>query len=159
MCGLTNFFYSLADKRRRNYDTTGSTGFNTGSNGRRSSNADFEFEWNPSNSSFKFRTPEEVFREFFRGDPFADLFADHFSFRGHHHNRASHPNNGMNNRHSTGGSLQSIFSSPFGLTLNMGNLLDDDDFWNVGGGSPAGNVKKTSTSTRFVNGKKITTKK
>jgi DnaJ family protein B protein 6 len=158
-------FNEFADKRRRNYDTTGSTGFNTGNNGRRSSNADFEFDW--SSSSFKFRTPEEVFREFFRGDPFADLFADHFSQFGggrthHQNNRASHPN-GMNNRHSTGGSLQSIFS-PFGLgmSLNMSGFgLDDDDFWGVGmgGGSQGGNVKKTSTSTRFVNGKKITTKK
>ena len=54
------------DKRRRNYDQTGNSNFNNASNGRKNNDYDYnEF------SSFKFRTPEEVFREFFRGDPFA----------------------------------------------------------------------------------------
>ncbi|OXA57578.1 dnaJ homolog subfamily B member 6-B isoform X2 [Folsomia candida] len=148
------------DKRRRNYDMGGSgfapnAGF-TGMNGHSRRSGDFDFEF----SSFKFRTPEEVFREFFRGDPFADLFDHHFNrgsrSRGHH----------GNNRHSTGGSLQSVFDSPMGMSLglNLGGFgfgaFDDEDFWGVGAGSGGGgNVKKTSTSTRFVNGKKITTKK
>ncbi|XP_021948474.1 dnaJ homolog subfamily B member 6-B isoform X1 [Folsomia candida] len=153
-------FSRYFDKRRRNYDMGGSgfapnAGF-TGMNGHSRRSGDFDFEF----SSFKFRTPEEVFREFFRGDPFADLFDHHFNrgsrSRGHH----------GNNRHSTGGSLQSVFDSPMGMSLglNLGGFgfgaFDDEDFWGVGAGSGGGgNVKKTSTSTRFVNGKKITTKK
>jgi len=39
-----------------------------------------------------------------------------------------------------------------------GSLLDDDMWWGTSS-APSENVKKTSTSTRFVNGKKITTKK
>jgi len=43
------------------------------------------------------------------------------------------------------------------MTLDLGGFGLDDDFW--GSSAPAGNVRKTSTSTRFVNGKKVTTKK
>lgn len=59
-------FYLLVitDKRRRTYDQGSRTnGFNDSSfhNARRNNDFDYEF------GSFKFRTPEEVFREFFRG--------------------------------------------------------------------------------------------
>lgn len=52
----------VTDKRRRNYDMGGSgfapnAGF-TGMNGHSRRSGDFDFEF----SSFKFRTPEEVFR-------------------------------------------------------------------------------------------------
>lgn len=146
-------FSRYFDKRRRNYDTTGHNGFTNGTNNRtRSSEFDYDFA-----SSFKFRTPEEVFREFFRGDPFADLFDLHF---GNHHSTRDN----IHHRHSHhGGPIQSIFS-PFGfgsggmsLDLNGFGLTDDFDNWTAG--SNTGNIKKTSTSTRFVNGKKIVTKK
>jgi hypothetical protein len=81
-------------------------GFRDGMNGHSRRSGDFDFEF----SSFKFRTPEEVFREFFRGDPFADLFDNHF-------NRGSRSRHHQNNRHSTGGSLQSVFDSPMGMSL------------------------------------------
>lgn len=142
------------EKRRRNYDTTGHNGFPNGTNQRNNRNTDFDYDFA---SSFKFRTPEEVFREFFRGDPFADLFDLHF---GHH---AASRDNIHHHRHSHhGGPLQSIFT-PFGfgsglsLDLNGFGLTDDFDNWTAG--ANAGNIKKTSTSTRFVNGKKIVTKK
>ncbi|CAL8073357.1 unnamed protein product [Orchesella dallaii] len=141
------------DKRRRNYDTTGHNGFTNGANNR-SRSSEFEYDFA---SSFKFRTPEEVFRDFFRGDPFADLFDLHF---GNHHSTRDN----IHHRHSHhGGPIQSIFS-PFGfgsggmsLDLNGFGLTDDFDNWTAG--SNVGNIKKTSTSTRFVNGKKIVTKK
>jgi len=146
------------DKRRRNFDQNTQNTFNN-SNTRRNDFDNFDF-------SFKFRTPDEVFREFFRGDPFADLFSGHF----HHHRH--------NNRHTSDdrhGHIQNIFS-PFDLNMAFG-LDDHFGGWGMSGGNlrnshagglnglnnnfnaGGGNVKKTSTSTRFVNGKKITTKK
>jgi len=148
---LSEAYEVLADdKRRRNYDQTGTTGFNNSSNSRRN---DYDYDF----GQFKFRTPEEVFREFFRGDPFADLFGAHF---GHHNGRAAaHHHHGENNRNGHG-PVQSFFS-PFslGLTLDLNGFGIADDFGGWGNAAPAGNVRKTSTSTRFVNGKKITTKK
>lgn len=78
-------------------------------------------------------------------------------------NRHSHPQNAL--------STTSLFS-PFGLSIG-GSLMDD--FFSTGHGgftsfstinnsfntaAPSNaNMKRTSTSTRFVNGRKITTKK
>ena len=92
---------------------------------------------------------------------FAD-FHDH-GYRDRRRNRHSHPQN----------ALSSTLFSPFGVSLG-GSLMDD--FFNAGhggftsfstinstftkgAGGGSANVKRTSTSTRFSNGKKITTKK
>lgn len=89
-------------------------------------------------------------------------FHDHSSSHRSRRNRHSHPQN----------ALRTPFINPFGFAL--GNSLVDDFFNGSSGGfssfssfnstftngSPTNaNVKRTSTSTRFVNGKKITTKK
>ncbi len=115
-------------------------------------NPDYDFDF----YSFQFRSPEEVFREFFRGDPFADIFGSNvFGRSSHGHNR--HRDNGFDIDHA--GRVQNMFS-PFslGMSLDLAGFGHDDGFgsWGASNGS---NVKKTSTSTRFVNGKKITTKK
>ncbi|XP_066247659.1 dnaJ homolog subfamily B member 6-like isoform X1 [Euwallacea similis] len=162
------------DKKRRVYDQYGKDGLiNGGSRGRSRHDDDFDFGF----SFFTFRDPEDVFREFFGGGDLFDLLGDlhnpHRSDRHRHHhhlrgNRHSHPQN----------QLSSLFS-PFGL-LSTG-LVDDffgqaagshnghggfssfstinSTFSNVPGLGGGSNVKRTSTSTRFVNGKKITTKK
>lgn len=76
-------------------------------------------------------------------------------------NRHSHPQQNT---------IASQFFSPFSFGLGMNGM---DDFFNSGAngftsfssfnstfsGSGNGAVKRTSTSTRFINGKKITTKK
>lgn len=109
-------------------------------------NNDYDFDF----YSFQFRSPEEVFREFFRGDPFADIFGASIFGRSNGNDRENHH-----------GRIQNMFT-PFsvGLSLDMNGFGHDDGFgsWGSGGGHSQ-NVKKTSTSTRFVNGKKITTKK
>jgi len=136
------------DKRRRTYDQGGTPGFNERTNGRRMNN-DYDFDF----YSFQFRSPEEVFREFFRGDPFADIFGAGVFGRSNHHGRHE---NGLATR---GGNY---FTSPFSLGLSLdlaGFGGGGDPFGDNWGGSNSQNVKKTSTSTRFVNGKKITTKK
>ncbi|XP_019765689.2 dnaJ homolog subfamily B member 6 isoform X1 [Dendroctonus ponderosae] len=165
------------DKKRRMYDQYGKDGLlNGGSRGRSRHEDDFDFG---GFSFFSFRDPEDVFREFFGANDVYDLLAGlndpHRSERQRHHHRAnrhSHPQNQLSNH--------SLFA-PFSLL--GGGFMDDffgqaagghhgghrgfssfstmnSSFTNGASGLPSGaNVKRTSTSTRFVNGKKITTKK
>ncbi|XP_044753781.1 dnaJ homolog subfamily B member 6 isoform X1 [Coccinella septempunctata] len=151
--------YRFFEKKRRIYDQFGKEGLiNGGHRGRSRHEEDFD----PFGGFgfFTFRDPEDVFREFFGGSPFADLFDfhDHGHSRGSRRNRNSHPSS----------AISSHFFSPFGMSLG-GNMMDD--FFSGGSGftsfnfdssvsnGHATNVKRTSTSTKFINGKKITTKK
>lgn len=148
------------EKKRKVYDQYGKEGLiNGGPRSRSRHDDDFDMGF----SFFTFRDPEEVFREFFGGTPFADLFGELHSSGHRRRNRNSHPSN----------ALSSHIFNPFGLSLG-GNIMDDffapgpgsftsisslnTTFANGAGGANA-NVKRTSTSTRFVNGKKITTKR
>lgn len=66
---ITNFF---TDKKRRTYDHYGKDGLlNGGSRGRRGHDDDYDMGF----GFFTFRDPEDVFREFFGGSVFEDLFA------------------------------------------------------------------------------------
>jgi len=147
------------DKKRRVYDQYGKDGL-LGHNerhhrSRRHEYDDFDF-------GFVFRSPDEVFREFFGvNTPFSDLFGGNLahsgSRRGGH--RHSHPQNNT---------LLTSFMNPF-----MGVSLMDDFFntdangfssissYNASfsNGSSNGATKRTSTSTTFVNGKKLMTRK
>lgn len=98
--------------------------------------------------TFTFRDPEDVFREFFRGDPFEELFGSMVSTQ----------------------QMQSaLFTPSFGLNFGFRDgypdLFNDGGFTSFSGSSfgnmsaVGGNVRRTSTSTRFINGKKIVTKK
>lgn len=147
------------EKKRRVYDEYGKEGLiNGGSRGRSRHEDDFDLG---GFGFFTFRDPEDVFREFFGATVF-DLLDPHSRDR-RRHNRHSHPQN----------ALSTSMFSPFGLQIGGGLM---DDFFNTGphsggftsfssinasfNGAPSNaNVKRTSTSTRFVNGKKITTKK
>ncbi|CAH0555808.1 unnamed protein product [Brassicogethes aeneus] len=158
------------DKKRRMYDQYGKEGLiNGGSRGRSRHEDEFDLG---GFGFFTFRDPEDVFREFFGACVF-DLLDMHGNGRHSGHSRRS-------NRHSHPQNValsQSSLFSPFGISLG-GALMDDffnpghggggftsfstinSTFNNANGGSPvSGSVKRTSTSTRFVNGKKITTKK
>ncbi|XP_063925294.1 dnaJ homolog subfamily B member 6 isoform X1 [Zophobas morio] len=161
-------FHRFFDKKRRMYDQYGKEGLiNGGSRSRSRHEDDFDFG---GFGFFTFRDPEDVFREFFGGSTLADLFGDGLfadfhdhGYRDRRRNRHSHPQN----------ALSSTLFSPFGVSLG-GSLMDD--FFNAGhggftsfstinstftkgAGGGSANVKRTSTSTRFSNGKKITTKK
>lgn len=159
------------DKKRRMYDQYGKDGLiNGGSRGRSRHDDDFDYG---GFGFFTFRDPEDVFREFF-GSAVFDLLGDmHSRDRRHRSNRHSHPqHHALSN---------SALFSPFGFT-SIGNCLMDDFFNTAGAGHGGGftsfssinssynnggaaggagnaSIKRTSTSTRFVNGKKITTKK
>lgn len=154
------------EKKRRVYDQYGKEGLINGG-GRSRSRHDDEFDFGGNFFTFTFRDPEDVFREFFGGSPFADLFTDFSGHAGRHSRR-------HRNAHHQENAVSSHMFSPFGFAFGGGMM---DDFFNVDRGScftsfnmdstlsngigsrGATNVKRTSTSTKFVNGKKITTKK
>nr|CAD7442631.1 unnamed protein product [Timema bartmani] len=144
-------FHRFFEKKRRVYDQYGKEGLGQTPRGRTRHDDDFD---TPFGFPFTFRDPEDVFREFFGGSSFQDLFT------GIH---ASHPQN----------TISSQFFNPFGMGFGMASLDDLFSQQNGGGGgftsfstfnssfsgnTGGGAVKKTSTSTRFINGKKITTK-
>ncbi|XP_028846749.1 dnaJ homolog subfamily B member 2 [Denticeps clupeoides] len=128
----------LSDRSKREaYDAHGRDGDPAGSGGPADAHHFPGF-------TFTFRSPDEVFREFFRGqDPFASFFDD-FWLDGHHGRPRMGPSR--------------FFSFPSGggdfTAFSMGGL---DGLESMGGA--AGTFKSVSTSTRMVNGKRTTTKK
>uniref|UniRef100_A0A670ZT00 DnaJ heat shock protein family (Hsp40) member B6 n=1 Tax=Pseudonaja textilis TaxID=8673 RepID=A0A670ZT00_PSETE len=129
----------------------------------RGSHFDSPFEY-----GFTFRDPDDVFREFFGGrDPFSfDFFEDPFEdFFGNRRGPRG-------NRSRGGGSLFSAFG---GFPAFGGGFSSFDtgftSFGSLGhggltsfsstsfGGSGMGNFKSVSTSTKLVNGRKVTTKR
>ncbi|XP_051176548.1 dnaJ homolog subfamily B member 6 isoform X2 [Leptopilina boulardi] len=148
-------FQRYFERKRRVYDKHGKEGLQM-PGGKRRHEDDFDDVFA---GTFVFRDPEDVFREFFGGTPFEDLFG---GFGGNIWGGSRHS-------HSSNNSLSTSFFSPF-APFNFGNLIG-----NGGGGggnfttfnsvntfsgpSSGSSMKRTSTSTRFINGKKITTKK
>ncbi|XP_071744412.1 dnaJ homolog subfamily B member 6 [Lepeophtheirus salmonis] len=171
------------EQKRREYDTYGKVGSPP-----RYSQTRTQFRGEDLNDMvfgfphFVFRDPNDVFREFFgTSDPFEELL-DPFNIMGgarrHHHQQHHHHHRRHHHRHDPlHGIIQthSAFSdlmSPFGMLGGMGGLLsmsNMDPFGGGGGGASiqtfstsyggTPNICSSSTSTRYVNGKKITTKK
>ncbi|KAK9496328.1 hypothetical protein O3M35_013350 [Rhynocoris fuscipes] len=150
-------FHRFFDKKRRIYDQYGVEGLNGFGGGRGGAARHYEDDMD-FGFTFTFRDPEEVFREFFGGSPFANLFRGSGSGRARGH--SGHQD-----------TLTQMFS-PFGsFGLGFDDMFTGFEHGGGGGGvqftsfsssfnGPANGVtKKTTTSTRFINGKKITTKK
>ncbi|XP_058462713.1 dnaJ homolog subfamily B member 6 isoform X1 [Malaya genurostris] len=171
----TTPFFRFFEKKRRIYDQYGKEGLMSNGSDRYHQNTryrrhngggihdDFDIF---GGFPFTFRDPEEVFREFFGGSPFEEIFR----VTSHHNGRRT---NGASNvqRHSH---PQNVISSPFVSPFMSFNLMDEffnaDPMAHRGGGGGgftsisefsvgSGPVKRTSTSTTFVNGKKLMTKK
>lgn len=182
---LSEAYEVLSDANKRNiYDRYGKEGL-TGSNGGRGGhfhNGDHFQE------PFTFRNPEDVFREFFGGrDPFADFFDtfsdDPFCSSGRRHqSRGSHSRTGgsffggfvgfppfgagfspFDPGFGSFGSMSAM--NHMGHMTTMGTLGGggftsfSSTSFGGGGGGGMGNFRSVSTSTKIVNGRKITTKR
>jgi DnaJ family protein B protein 6 len=131
-----------------------------------------------SNFGFTFRDPEDVFREFFGGSPFDDIFRGNLKLRKINVKQFAQLDLvflvSAHGRRGQRGHPSDVISTPF-MSPFMGFGLMDSFFdsrgrgsngftsiseFNGGGFSPSsGPVKRTSTSTTFVNGKKLMTKR
>ncbi|XP_014021172.1 dnaJ homolog subfamily B member 6 [Salmo salar] len=106
---------------------------------------------------FTFRSPEEVFREFFGGqDPFANFFDENFVEKEFNSGFHGHPGTSR-----LGPSPLSSFPSPSAgvhdLTSFSSSMGGMDGMDRIGGRMEY--FKSVSTSTRVINGKRTTTKK
>uniref|UniRef100_A0A4W3I2B5 DnaJ heat shock protein family (Hsp40) member B6 n=1 Tax=Callorhinchus milii TaxID=7868 RepID=A0A4W3I2B5_CALMI len=153
---ISEAYEVLSDVSKRDvYDRYGKDGLtNIGGGGQYNSGYNF---------GFTFRNPEDVFREFFGGrDPFADFFMDDpfDDFFGHRRGR-----HGVERSRGGGGSFFPgfggfpAFDPGFTSFSSFGNLgtasFSSSSFGNGG----MGNFRSVSTSTKFVNGRKISTKR
>ncbi|XP_027824873.1 dnaJ homolog subfamily B member 6 isoform X6 [Ovis aries] len=153
----------LSDAKKRDiYDRYGKEGLNGGGGGGSHFDSPFEF-------GFTFRNPDEVFREFFGGrDPFSfDFFEDPFEdFFGNRRGPRGSRSRGTGSFFSAfsgfppfGGGFPS-FDAGFGSFGSLGHgSLTAFSSSSAFGGSGMGNYKSVSTSTKVVNGRKITTKR
>uniref|UniRef100_A0A8C5IQB1 DnaJ heat shock protein family (Hsp40) member B6 n=1 Tax=Junco hyemalis TaxID=40217 RepID=A0A8C5IQB1_JUNHY len=155
----------LSDAKKRDiYDRYGKEGLINGGGGGNHHDSPFDF-------GFTFRNPDDVFREFFGGrDPFSfDFFEDPFEdfFGGRRGQRGNRSRGGGGSFFSAFGGFPAFGSafSPFdtGFTSSFGSLghggLTSSFSSTSFGGSGMGNFKSVSTSTKIVNGRKITTKR
>ncbi|XP_034885777.1 dnaJ homolog subfamily B member 6 isoform X10 [Mirounga angustirostris] len=152
----------LSDAKKRDiYDRYGKEGLNGGGGGGIHFDTPFDF-------GFTFRNPDEVFREFFGGrdpfsfdffeDPFEDFFGSRRGTRGSRNRGTGSFFSAFSGFPSFGGGFSSFdtgftsFPSPGhgGLTSFSSTAF---------AGSGMGNFKSISTSTKMVNGRKITTKR
>lgn len=172
------------DKKRKVYDRYGKEGLNGSAGGMRPGARHNHHHFNGCMGgvggffddgfaapffSFTFRDPEDVFREFFGTDSFHMFFDNPYTAANtgrpqqHHHNQARHGHSAAVNRRDdffpmSGFPIPNLgFPDIFGGFDGFTSVTTSTFSTDVGAVRPG--VRKTTTSTRFVNGKKIETRK
>ncbi|KAH8405504.1 hypothetical protein KR215_001343 [Drosophila sulfurigaster] len=178
-------FHKLFEKKRRIYDEYGKDGLGDRAQSRSHARHHYTHDFDDfdimGGFPFVFRPPEEVFREFFGGNaPFADFFRDANGYSQSNGATSSSRRHGGHTTHNIGGNIggsarhhhhhQHKLASPFGAPMLNYSMMDffmpTGGFTSftasnsvAGGHHSNGAVKRTSTSTVFVNGKKLMTKR
>lgn len=140
----------LSDSEKRSiYDKYGKEGLTGGGGGNAGGFTGFH--------DFHFRDPNEIFREFFEHD---SVFASFFGSNRGRNQGQMRPNDPF---------MTSFPSFGFGSSFGFGNGFGSDPFgsdsfssfqsFGSGSGGGGGNFRSTTTSTKVINGRKITTKK
>lgn len=118
---------------------------------------------------FSFRNPNDVFREFFGGsDPFASIFGDDDFFFGVSGSDGRLRNGSKKNRKSKNLNPTSSTFMSFGIPDMFGGSgfpggasfsMSSSNFGGGMGGGGGANFRSSSTSTKIVNGRTVTTRK